>query len=265
VSETSTVGYDDIDAFGELYDHVTLYNARPDIDFYVEEALEGDGRTLELGCGTGRILLPIARQGGEITGVDNSRRMLDRCRERLSAEDADVQSRVKLVLADMRQLDLGEQFSSALLPFRPIQHLVAISDQIAALRGIHRHLKPGGRLIFDVFNPHLKYLIQDRSAEVEDTPEVKLPDDRSFRRTARITAVHILEQYSEVELIYYVRGADGSEQRLVHGFLMRWFWRHELEHLLARCGFRVRAIFGDYNRSPVTDESPEMIFIAERI
>jgi SAM-dependent methyltransferase len=265
MSETSQAGYDEVDRLAELYDHVPLYQARADVDFYVQEALGHAGRVLELGCGTGRILIPVARGGAEITGVDNSRRMLDRCREQLSAEEPEVRSRARLVQADMRQLDLGQRFSTVLIPFRPIQHLVAISDQIATLEGIHRHLEPRGRLVFDVFNPNLKYLIQDRTAEQEDTPEVRLPENRSFRRTGRITAVHIVEQYSEVELIYYVRGADGSEQRLVHGFLMRWFWKHEMEHLLARCGFRVKAVFGDYNRAPLTDQSAEMIFIAERV
>ena len=263
-SHAPNAGYDEVETLGELYDHIPLYQARRDVEFYVQEALGHGGRVLELGCGTGRILIPIARGGAEITGVDNSRRMLDRCREQLSAEEREVRGKVKLVQADMRELNLGQRFSTVLIPFRPFQHLVAISDQIATLEGIHRHLESGGRVIFDVFNPNIKYLVQDRTAEQEDTPEVQLPDNRSFRRAGRVAAVHIVEQYSEIELIYYVRGADGSEQRLVHGFLMRWFWQHEMEHLLARCGFRVKAVFGDWNRAPLTDQSAEMIFIAER-
>ena len=257
-------GYDEIETIGELYDHVTLYRDRPDVDFYVEEARSIGGKVLELGTGTGRVLIPIARLGMEITGVDSSTKMLARCRARLAEEPAEVRARAKLVQADMRELDLGERFSIALIPFRPFQHLIAVSDQIAALQGIHRHLEPGGRLVFDVFNPHVRSLLEDRSDEREDTPEVGLPDDCSFRRTAGVAAVHMVDQYSEVELIYYVRGADGATQRLVHGFLMRWYWRYELEHLLERCGFCVKAEFGDYNRSPLTDESPEMIFEAER-
>jgi SAM-dependent methyltransferase len=257
--------YDDVDEIGELYDHVPLYEKRRDVDFYVDEALTIDGNVLELGCGTGRVLLPMARAGKQITGIDNSARMLARCRERLAEETPEVRSRVELVQADMRTFDLHGRFSTVLLPFRPLQHLIAVSDQIAMLQRVHKHLEPGGRLVFDVFNPNMRYLVQDRTAEAEDTPEVELPDRRTFRRAGRVAAVHVVEQYSEIELIYYVRGADGSEQRLVHGFLMRWFWRHELEHLLARCGFRAKAVFGDFNRSPLTDQSPEMIFIAERI
>jgi SAM-dependent methyltransferase len=257
--------YDDVETIGELYDHVPLYRERQDVQFYLEEALAVDGKVLELGTGTGRVLFPVARAGKEITGLDSSRRMLDRSRRNLAEEPVDVRQRVKLVQGDMRDFSLSDRFSLIMIPFRPLQHLVAVSDQIAAFKAMHRHLEPGGRLVFDVFNPNLKYFVEDRSEEREDTPEVELPDKRTFRRTARVVAVHVVEQYSEVELIYYVRGADGREQRLVHGFLMRWYWRYELEHLLARCGFKVKAVFGDYNRSPLTDESPDMIFIAERV
>lgn len=257
-------GYD-VEGVAELYDSVTLYRSRPDVNFYVEEAEAMDGNVLELGCGTGRVLIPVARLGKEVTGVDNSPRMLARCREQLESEPPEVRRNVTLVQADMRDLNLGRQFSLIMIPFRPIQHLVAVSDQVATLKAIHRHLEPGGRLIFDVFNPKLEYLLEDRTAEREDTAEAELGDGRSFRRTARVPAVHIVDQYSEAELIYYVRESDGTIQRFVHGFSMRWYWLYEVEHLLARCGFRMGAVFGDFNRSPLTDISPEMIFIAERI
>lgn len=255
--------YDDVEGIGELYDSVPSYQSRPDVDFYVEEARSTDGKILELGCGTGRVLIPIARLGKEITGADSSPRTLTQCRARLDKEPSNV--RATLVQADMRDLDLNDRFSLIMIPFRPFQHLMAVSDQIATLDAIHRHLEPGGRLVFDVFNPNPRYLLEDRTDEREDTPEVDLPDNRSFRRTGRVAAVHIADQYSEIELIYYVRGADGVTQRLVHGFLMRWYWRYELEHLLMRCNFRVKAVFGDFNRSPLTDASPEMIVVAERI
>lgn len=261
----TTGGYDDVEEIGLLYDNVTLYNARPDVDFYVEEALTHGGKVLEIGCGTGRILIPAARQGAEITGLERSPRMLAQCKARLAEEPPEVQKNATLVQADMRDFNLGRQFSIIMIPFRPLQHLVAVSEQISALRAMHRHLEPGGRLVFDVFNPKIQYLVEDNSREREDTAEVVLPDGRAFRRTARVAAVHVADQYNEIELIYYVRGTDGKIQRLVQGFPMRWYWRYEVEHLLARCNFRVKAIFGDFNRSPLTDVSPEMIFMAERI
>jgi len=257
-------GYE-VEGVAELYDSVTLYRSRPDVNFYVEEAEAMAGNVLELGCGTGRVLIPVARLGKEVTGVDNSPRMLALCQKQLESEPSEVRRNVTLVHADMRDLNLGRRFSLVMIPFRPMQHLVAVSDQIATLEAIHRHLEPGGRLVFDVFNPKLESLLEDRTAEREDTAEVDLGDGRSFRRTARVAAVHVVDQYSEAELIYYVREADGTTQRLVQGFLMRWYWLYEVEHLLMRSSFRPKAVFGDFNRSLLTDTSPEMIFIAERI
>ncbi len=258
-------GYDSVEIIGELYDAVPVYKARHDIDFYAAEACAASGDILELGCGTGRVLIPIARLGKKITGVDSSPRMLDQCKTRLRAEPATVRGMATVEAADMRNLRLGRTFSLVTIPFRPFQHLISVADQIAALQSAHHHLEPGGRLVFDVFNPNPRYFVDEhRADEREDTPETPLPNGRAFRRTGRVPAIHMADQYSEVELIYYVR-TDGKTERLVQAFPMRWFWRDEIEHLLARCEFRVESVFGDFDRSPLIDGSPEMIFIAERI
>jgi len=258
-------GYDAVEIIGELYDNVPNYKARHDIDFYAEEARATSGEVLEFGCGTGRVLIPIARQGKKITGIDSSPRMLGQCRARLASEPAAVRKMATVEAGDMRNLDLGRTFSLVTIPFRPFQHLISITDQIDTLRSAHRHLEPGGRLVFDVFNPNPRYFVDERRAdEREDTPETPLPNGRAFRRTGRVTAVSMSGQYSDVELIYYVRNGNGKTERLVQAFPMRWFWRQEMEHLLARCGFSIDAVFGDFDRSPLSDSSPEMIFVAER-
>jgi SAM-dependent methyltransferase len=257
--------YDAIEHIAELYDFITVYNSRGDVGFYVEEARGANGDVLEIGCGTGRVLIPAARAGVRITGLDASPRMLGRCRTRLESEPAEVRSRVVLHNGDMRSFDLNKTFTLVIVPFRPLQHLLKIDDQIAALDAIGRHLERGGRLVFDVFNPDIRRLADPTHAEErEDTPETRLPDGRTLRRTGRVTAVHTVEQYSEVELIYYVQHPDGRAERLVQSFPMRWYTKSELIHLLARVGFRVVRICGDFDRSPLSDESPEMIFIAER-
>ena len=258
-------GYESVEIIGELYDHVTVYRARRDIEFYVDEARAAKGRVLELGCGTGRVLIPVARAGKEITGIDTSRRMLARCRLNIAAEPPEVQKNAVVLEEDMRRLPFAGLFSLIMIPFRPLQHLVSVDDQLATLRSVHRLLEPDGRLVFDVFNPDPRYFVDEsRAEEHEDTAETSLPDGRSFRRTGRVAAVHLVEQYSEVELIYYVRDTDGTIERLVQGFPMRWYWRHEMEHLLALAGFRVEAVFGNFDRSPLIDGSPEMIFVAGR-
>lgn len=257
--------YDAIENIGELYDSITLYRSRSDIAFYVDEARNAKGKVLEIGCGTGRVLIPAARDGVEITGVDRSSPMLDRCKERVAAEPAEVRARITLHQADMRSFDLGRKFALAMVPFRPMQHLITIDDQMSALNAISRHLEPKGRLVFDVFSPDLRLLADPtRVEEREEMPETPLGDGRTLRRTSRVNAVHTLDQYSEIELIYYVQYPDGRSERLVQSFPMRWYMKAEVDHLLARCGLRVVDTYGNFDRSPASDESPEMIFIAER-
>ena len=150
-------------------------------------------------------------------------------------------------------------------PFRVMQHLITIEDQLSFLASVERHLLPGGRLVFDVFNPNFAGMIEYGDGdEREDTPESPLPDGRTFRRTGRIAGVRWTEQVSEIELIYYLSGAGGEQPtRHVQAFDMRWFLRAELEHLLARSGFHLLEILGDFDRSPLGNGSPEQIVRAE--
>jgi len=257
--------YDAIPDFGLLYDSVPLYAARQDIGFYVQEAASVRGSVLELGCGTGRILLPLARAGCTVVGLDNSRQMLARCRAKLAAEPAPVRARVTLHEHDVRDFDLGATYPLVIAPFRVFQQLPAVDDQLQFLAAVARHLARGaeGRFIFDVFNPTFAKLVGADGQEREDTPEQRLPDGRSFRRTARVARVRWVDQVSETELIYYVSTGPGTTpERFVQAFEMRWYLHAELLHLLARAGLRVRAVYGDFGRSPLTDDSPEQVVCA---
>jgi SAM-dependent methyltransferase len=249
-----------------IYDSVPAYTKRRDVQFYVAEARDAGGSVLEVGCGTGRILLPVAREGHTITGLDASTGMLERCRTNLRDEADAVQQRVTLHQGDARDFALGRKFDLIIAPFRVVQHLTTIGDQLAFLDSVARHLAPGGRFAFDVFNPNFSALASADGSEHEDTPDTSLPDGRSFRRAGRVARVRWIDQVSEIELIYYISGTRGGKtQRHVDSFDMRWFLSAELVHLLARGGFGIRSIYGDFDRSPLTDASPEQIICAERV
>lgn len=249
----------------DYYDATPLYANRADIGFYLACAAEAKGKILELGCGTGRVLIPIAAAGHAIVGLDLSPDMLARCRKKLRAQPPDVQARVRVVEGTMTAFALGEIFSLVTVPFRGFQHLLTVGDQLACLECVRRHLAPGGRLIFDVFHPNPAMLHDPAfTEEREESPEIELPDGRRFRRASRIAAFRRAEQINEVEIITYVRHPDGRQERLVGAFPIRYFFRYELEHLLARGGFRLRALYGNFTRSPLSDDSPEMIVLAEK-
>ncbi|MFZ0820173.1 MAG: class I SAM-dependent methyltransferase [Candidatus Acidiferrales bacterium] len=252
------------DFMPEFYDALPFYNERRDTEFYLKAAREQGEPVLELGCGTGRVLLPIARAGIRITGFDLSEHMLARLRARLAEEPASVRERVELVQGDMTKLDLGRKFRLITIPFRPFQHLLTVKDQIACLRGIGRHLAPGGQLILDFFQVDPRGMF-DPAFQKEGAPKTfDLPDGRHVERTERIAAFHRGTQVNDIELIHYVTHPDGRKERLVYAFPMRYFFRYEVEHLLALCEMRAKAIYGDYDRSPLGDTSPDMIFVAEK-
>jgi SAM-dependent methyltransferase len=260
-------GYDSYAFVAEFYDYVVPYGNRSDVSFLSDLARRQGGAVLELGCGTGRVLIPTAREGLEIVGLDLSAMMLDICRKKLATETEDVRSRVLLVQGDMRSFDLGRTFSLITTPFRPFQHLTTVEDQMACLGSVHRHLDDDGVFVLDLFNPSLPILLQeDFSKEWGDEPEFTMPDGRRVVRKHRFTKRDLHNQVSDCELIYYVKHPDGRKERLVHDFQMRYLFRYEAEHLLARCGFEIEEVYADYDKSPFGSVDPgELIFVARKM
>jgi SAM-dependent methyltransferase len=250
----------------EFYDSVVPYQTRQDVAFYLEAAQTSGGPVLEIGCGTGRVLIPIARAGIDINGIDLSAYMLDICQRRLMQEPIEVQVRAQIDQADMRDFDLGQTFKLITIPFRPFQHLIEVEDQLACLRCVRHHLADGGRFILDLFNPSLPSLTRDLTDEEQgDEPEFIMPDGRRVVRRNRIVARDVFRQFNDVELIYYVTHPDGRTERSVHAFPLRYLFRYETEHLLARCGFEVEALYADYDKSPYGSIYPgELIFVARK-
>ena len=257
MSDTSSLDEDYGRATARFYD--AAYDRSPQLDgsdlrFYLEEARAGGGPVLELGCGTGRVLLELAREGFPCTGLDASQHMLGRLRAKSSFPN------LRLVHAPMQAFDLpGERFGLVFSAFRAFQHLYTVEDQLACLACVRRHLAPGGRLAFDVFAPR-----PARMGLLEEPEKLDLRFELDGEQIVRYAA---LSRDSAAQLMTvrfrYERHRDGQ----VVGnepvtFVMRWFWRFELEHLLARAGFAEVEIFGDFQRRPVGTETPAFVVVA---
>lgn len=257
-------GYDDFVA--EFYDHVPAYRQLRDLAFYDELARREGGGVLELGCGTGRVLIPLARAGHAVLGLDSSAPMISLCREKLMGEPEPVRERARLMIADMRRFDVGRSFRLAIVAFRSFQHLLAVEDQRACLECTRRHLLDGGLLVLNLFNPDLGRLTDERRGDEQgDEQPFELPDGRRVRRTWRNPGVDLFNQILDCELIYHVIHPGGREERLVHSFPIRYLFRYEAEHLLARSGFEVEDVYADFDRSPVGSRVPgELIFLARK-
>lgn len=248
----------------DYYDESPVVRGRKqDVAFYRQAAREFGDPILELGCGTGRITMALAEEGKRITGLDLSGRMLERAAKKRAALFTEERERVHLVQADMARFDLGEKFRLVIIPFRPFQHLLEVQEQLNCLECVRKHLALGGRLILDVFQTDAERMHDPVHMRETLVTEYKTTDGRQVRISERVAAFHRAEQINDVEMIYSVVHPGGRQERLVFAWPLRYFFRYEVEHLLARCGFRIAAEYGDFDRTPIHDESPEMIFVAE--
>ena len=252
-----------MDAFARYYDVDTGLETE-DVPFYVAFARRTGGPILEVACGTGRVLLPLAQAGFDVVGVDVSPAMLAIAREKV--ESAGLQGKVRLVQADARDFSIDsmhERFNLAFIALNSFMHFVDHEDQVRVLRGIARHLKPGGFLILDLPNPEQTilgessgHLIHEWTRQAPDTGHQLL----KFRSQRADTASQLLD----LTFIYDDVAPDGQVRRTAIPFALRYFHRREVELLLERCGFAVEAVYGGFELEDYQDSSLKLIVVARR-
>jgi SAM-dependent methyltransferase len=249
----------------DYYDESPVVKGRvQDVAFYRDAARDFGDPVLELGCGTGRITMALAQAGKRITGLDLSERMLERAVKKRAALHVEPRERVHLVQGDMARFDLGEKFRLIIIPFRPLQHLLEVKQQMDCLECVHKHLAPGGRLVLDVFQTDAERMHDPVHMREMLVTEYNTADGRKVKITERVAGFHRAEQINDVEMIFSVVHPGGRMERMVFAWPLRYFFRYEVQHLLARCGFQVAAEYGNFDRTPIADDSPEMIFVAEQ-
>lgn len=205
----------------------------------------------EIGCGTGRVLLPIARAGLDCTGVDPSPAMLDVLRAK------GPPAQLTLVEGSFGGFDTGRRYALVYAAFRVFQHLLTVEEQLEALANVRRHLAPGGRFAFDVFSPDLARMAPAEEPETEDSRWIE--GDEEHIRYAAVSRDHVAQVMNVRFRVARRRdgqllGEDVTELPL------RWYWRFELEHLLARAGFVVEHLYGGFQGGPY-DARRDMVFV----
>jgi SAM-dependent methyltransferase len=247
----------------ELYDFVYARTGIDrDIALWLDLAKETGGLVLELACGTGRVVLPLARAGYQITGLDLSPYQLAVARRKLERESDDVRSRVSLLEGNMKGFDLGEQFGLIIITFRSFQALLERADQHGCLASCARHLKPSGRLAIDVFNPRLSRLTTPGGVD-EDEERYAGPNGIAIRETGH-TDYDLANQRLVWRPRFEYTEAGGTAVVRDYALELRYFFRLEMEWMFEACGLEVDALYGDFDRSPFTVDSPEMIFVVRK-
>ncbi len=247
-------------AIPELYDleHAEFSD---DLPLYLNIAEAVGDPVLELGCGTGRVLLPLAEAGFRVTGLDRSAPMLQRARAMATA--AGVAGSVSLHEADMADADRvpGGPFGLVLVPLNGLLHLTEPGAQRAALTAMRRALDPRGQLVLDLFNPAPEALRAfDRTVVHEGMwtlPDGTRADKFGSRR------LHASRQRIETDLWYDLLDANDGLRRVRTSYAMRYVHRAELELMLELAGFAEWEIYGSYDLDPFDDASDRLLVLAE--
>lgn len=220
--------------------------------FYLEESRRSGGRVLELGCGSGRLTIPIAQAGVEIIGADLSASMLARAR----AKAAHAGVRAEFIAADMRNFELPGKFCAILIPGNSLLHLLTIEELKQCLAGIRRHLDPGGRLVFDVSKWDLGVLARDPG---ERRPVLEVNDPVRGEITIEETASY--DAAEQVRHIVWYFSTPGAADYRVIDYKLRVIFPQELPLLVDSCGFRLEDRFGEFTRAPFGSSSPRQVCI----
>lgn len=230
-----------------------------DLDMYMNFAEMCGGKILELACGSGRVLLPLAQEGYDITGVDTSAEMLKLAQHNLEAEG--VAEHCTLVQQNMSQLHIPQKFRMAFIALGSFAHITARKAQQQALASIRAHLSPGGTFILDISNADARYM-EELSGQVlhQGTWQTENGDFLThFVSPASSNERHLLEMTH----FYDRHSQGGTVQRTVVTTYLYLFELGEIELLVEQAGFSIKDVYGDHDLNPFQLESPRLILVAE--
>ena len=246
---------------GQFYSDARLYDrlfpgGEQAVDFYRAEADRQRGRVLELGSGTGAKLIPIASDGHPCVGLELSPNMLAEAQRKADERGVGV----TWVRGDMREFDVGQTFDLVFIAANSLLHLHEAQDLISCFRSARRHMAPGGRLIFDVFNPSVHILAQADGVR-------RRRDELSFvdpvRGLVHVDVAEIYDAAAQVTRGSWYFSTDSEADFVVAPLEIRSIYPQELPLLLSLGGLRVVERFGDWSRTPFTADAAVQICVCE--
>lgn len=219
------------------------------------------GPVLEIGCGTGRVSLHLAAQGYDVTGVEPSAPMLEKARTQ--AESRGLAERVTWKQAAAADFSVPGPHGLAILAYGTFSHLLEQREQIAALRRIARHLRPGAGLALDLPNAVSTF----RSGDAAGLAIERIFDDPETGETViqqSYSVIDRVEQIMDLKWVYDRVGEDGTVRRTIAPMELRFTFAPEMALLLERSGFGSMETYGTFSFDPYEEDSPRMLVVATR-
>jgi SAM-dependent methyltransferase len=233
-----------------------LFGAKNDAPFYIELAHRHGDVALELGVGTARLAIQLARAGIEIWGIDNSPHMLRAAEANLANEPPQVRARLRLKLADARDFDLGERFGLVYFPSFSFDHLLERGDQIRALETIRRHIAPGGAYAFDL--AHVSELKEDSGWFVQRR---SLDEHRTVVRTG-YHSTDPEKRLMTVNLWYELYEDGRMVERYFEGGEVYVHSPEGIQGLLEETGYGIEEWYGGHDKRPFSQDNGIMVIVA---
>ena len=243
---------------GDLIYDANIYDGMnthiDDLQFYKRWIPKNrDVRILELCCGTGRLTIPIAKDGYDIVGVDYTSSMLEQAK--VKASEAGLE--IEFIEADIKTLDLQKKFDLIFIPFNSIHHLYKNEDLFKAFSVVKNHLEDGGLFLLDCFNPNIQYVVEGEKEQKEiaayttdDGREVLINQTMRYERKTQI---------NHIEWHYFINGKFDSIQNLD----MRLFFPQELDSYLEWTGFKIIHKYGGFEEDAFNDVSEKQVFVCQ--
>jgi len=247
----------DYTPFAELYD-LFYDDFQEDIEMYRGFAERTGGSILEIGSGTGRVALALAGEGHAVVGLELSEAM--RAVAQRKADRAQLTDRVEFVPGDMRRFKIDRHFGLIIVPLNTFLHNLTLDDQLATLACFKKHLRPGGLLMLDCFNPDPVYAEDDRRLIVQ-----RSVIDRDTGQAALLLLSHATEWSQQLqEITYLIDRPDqhGQVQRAMMRASFRFVFRNEMQLLLKLGGFDLKEVYGAYDLEPFEAGSDKLIVVA---
>ncbi|MEM7034017.1 MAG: class I SAM-dependent methyltransferase [Chloroflexota bacterium] len=245
------------------YHYDLLYGDRDDdLEMWLALTEDISGPILEVGCGTGRVFVPLLQHEKRITGIDISQQALQIVQEKVTMGGFVEQA--QLHQADMRNFALPEQnFAFAFVPINTLMHCETTADQINTLRAIHNHLHSDGILVLDLFNPTPHRLLEADGQLILEGQQVDMVTNNTIQWYVS-RRLEVDQQLEDVTFILDEIQEDGILRRGTLSFSLRYVHRFEAELLLSQTGFELQEIYGDYDLSLYDKHSPRLILVAKK-
>lgn len=233
-----------------LYYDILYDNYLDDLEFYKEFL---GGEVLELGCGTGRLTLPLARTGLNITGLDISAEYL---RAAHSKTKKLLHCTPEFIQADMRDFNIDRKFDVIFAPFNTLCFLHTVPDISSCFDRVKKHLKPNGKFIVDVFLPSMPILLRNPNTLYD----VKETIDPLTSEPLKISEKNIYNKLTQVLSISYL--FETAEKKFSRNLQMKMYFPKELEAYFTFHGFKIVHTYGGYAYEPLSVKSRQQIIVS---